>query len=180
MPIRRTSELHGHRWSAPKTRYFVTACTRERRSGLEGHSVTDAIIKGTMDSDSLEDTETMAFSVMPDHIHWLFVLGRRLSIGRVIGRLKFESRETLASAGLAWQRDFFEHRLRAEESAEDYGRYIFLNPYRAGIVKVAETWRGWHCSRPELFAFTVHLNSNGSPPREWIEEPVPTALAVGE
>ena len=117
---------------------------------------------------------------MPDHIHWLFGLGCRLTLGRVMARMKAQSRETLASIGLVWQRDFFEHRLRAEESAEDYARYVFLNPYRAGTVAIAEIWRGWWCPRPELLRFMLHLNQNGSPPTKWIGEPVSAALAVGE
>jgi putative transposase len=168
MPIRGTSELHGYRWSAPETRYFVTACTRERRRGLEVRLVADTIIKSLANSESLKDTATLALCIMPGHIHWLFVLGRRLSLGRVVARLKAESRGTLASAGLAWQRDFFEHRLRADESVEDYGRYVFLNPYRAGLLAPNAAWAGWWCPRPEQLGFLARLNPDGSVPREWL------------
>ena len=180
MPIRRTSQLHGHRWSAPGVRYFVTACTRDRHRGLDAQPVTHAIIKNAMASDALGDSRTIALCVMPDHIHWLFELGQRLTLGRVIARMKAESRETLASACLAWQRDFFEHRLRAEDDAEDYARYVFLNPYRVGVVAAAAAWWGWWCPQPELLRFVAHLNPDGTPPPEWIGEAMPKNLVVGE
>jgi REP element-mobilizing transposase RayT len=161
-------------------RYFVTACTLERRRGLEERATTDQIIECARKSDALGDTATIALCVMPDHVHWLFELGGRLTLGRVIARLKADTRKNLTVAGLAWQRDFFEHRLRAEESAEDYARYVFLNPYRAGLVAQGISWRGWWCPRLESFEFSEHLNPDGSPPSEWIGEVVPTNLVVGE
>jgi len=180
MPIRRTSELHGHRWSAPGIRYFVTACTQGRRRGLDARQQTDLLIGSAKASDALGDTTTIALCIMSDHFHWLFELGQRLTLGRVVARMKAETRNHLAADGLAWQRDFFEHRLRAEESAEDYGRYIFLNPYRAGLVAPNGSWPGWWCPRPELLRFTEHLDSGGAPPPEWIGEAVPRNLVVGE
>jgi len=130
-------------------------------------------------SDARGDTQTLAATVMPDHTHWLFQLGGRLTFGRVVARLKTETRSVLAEGGLAWQRDFFEHRLRAEERVEDYGRYIFLNPYRARL-RAGAGWPGWLCVRPERFRSLELLNEDGSPPRAWIEEEVPESLAVGE
>lgn len=114
------------------------------------------------------DTTTIAFTVMPDHVHWLFQLGARLSLGRVIGRFKAETRASLAGAGLRWQRDYFERRLRPDESSEDFGRYIFLNPYRADLLRLESTWPGWSCPDVERMEFLSQLNPDGSVPREWI------------
>ena len=43
--------------------------------------------------------------------------------------------------GVRWQRDFFDHRLRAEESYEEKARYIRLNPVRQQLVTVHEDWK---------------------------------------
>ena len=180
MPIRRTSELHGHRWSAPGVRYFVTVCTQGRRCGLDARRAATMVIERVRASDALGDTATIALGVMPDHFHWLFELGVRLTLGRVIARLKAQTRGPLEAANLVWQRDFFEHRLRAEESVEDYARYVFLNPYRANLVVPVGSWPGWWCPQPEMLGFTEHLDSDGSPPPEWISEEVPVNLAIGE
>ena len=131
------------------------------------------------ESDESGDTITDACTVMPDHLHWLFRLGGRLTLGRVVARFKANTKMSLAGGGLAWQRDFFEHRLRAEESVEDYGRYIFLNAYRAALLRPGDSWAGWWCPRPETFEFTGLLGANGSPPTEWLGEESP-GLSVGE
>ena len=180
MPSRRTSALHAHRWSQPGTTYFVTCCTQNRRSGLTNPVVAGVLRTLVVNLDSSHDTATIAFTVMPDHMHWLFALGPRLSLGRVIARWKVQSRSALAGAGLVWQRDFFEHSLRSEESPEEYGLYVFLNPYRAGLLPAMAQWPHWYVPHLEALGFIGQLNPDGTPPREWIANRIPEGLAVGE
>jgi hypothetical protein len=130
--------------------------------------------------DSSHDTATIAFTVMPDHMHWLFALGPRLSLGRVIARWKVQSRSALAGAGLVWQRDFYEHSLRSGEMPEEYGLYVFLNPSRAGLLPAKILWPHWYAPHPEALGFIGQLNPDGTPPREWIADRIPEGLAVGE
>lgn len=47
---------------------------------------------------------------------------------------------TATQLGIRWQRDFFDHRLRREESAREKEDYIWNNPVRAGLVKRKEDW----------------------------------------
>jgi putative transposase len=180
MPPRRTSALHAHRWSQPATTYFVTCCTQFHATGLTAALVATALRDNIVGSDAQGDTRTHAFTLMPDHVHWLFTLGNRLSLGRVVARFKAQTGMALHEAGLAWQRDFFEHRLRIEEAIEAYGLYVFLNPYRAGLVPAQEKWPHWRCPRSESFRFMLQLNPDGTPPPEWIGEPIPEGLATGE
>ena len=42
--------------------------------------------------------------------------------------------------GIIWQHDFFDHRLRHDESLEEKANYILQNPARAGLVARAEEW----------------------------------------
>ncbi|MDB6128631.1 MAG: hypothetical protein JWM35_2527 [Verrucomicrobia bacterium] len=170
MKDRQTGELHWGRWSYPGARYFISFCTGERKRGLEDPLITDPILRAAQKSDELSDTETFAFTVMPDHVHWLFRLGARLSLGRVIARLKAEARDELAKRGMEWQRDFFERQLRAEDSAEPYGFYIFMNPYWDGFVTPDEIWKGWWCPNADRFEFLGNLKPNGTPPASWLAE----------
>ncbi|MDD2764616.1 MAG: transposase [Opitutaceae bacterium] len=180
MLSRRTSALHAHRWSQPASVYFVTCCTRFRATNLTSVPVT-GVIHGVVSAlDTNEDAITHAFTVMPDHVHWLFTLGNRLSLGRVIACLKAQTKDALSGEGLTWQRDFFEHRLSEEETIEPYGLYVFLNPYRAALLPAQVAWPHWWCPRPEDFEFLARLNHDGTPPAEWIGESPPNGLAVGE
>jgi len=107
---------------------------------------------------------------MPDHVHVLFVLGIRLDVGRCVSRWKTEGRKSSGYAG-AWQRDFWEHRLRNDEPWEDYGLYLFLNPYRTGLLVRNEAWPGWWVPEPQRFKFMEMLGPKGEPPAEWIDWP---------
>jgi putative transposase len=177
---RRTSALHVHRWSEPNVIYFVTWCTHLRANGLNIDRIGAALREIIRAMDATEDTTTHALTVMPDHVHWLFTLGNRLSLGRVIARAKSQSRLALATARLEWQRDFFEHRLGPDETVEPYALYIFLNPYRADLITAGEKWRNWWCPHPELLTFVSMLTPVGTPPKEWIGEAIPRGLMVGE
>ena len=166
----------------PRPPIFVTCCTMQRRPGLTAEAVSQTLRSATASADASGDAMLLAFTVMPDHIHWLLHLGERLSLGRTIGRWKFDTRAALATAGLAWQRDYFEHRLRPDEDREAYARYIHLNPYRAGLLAPHEVWPHWFCPNPTRFRFTEHLNPARGIPPEWIADRVTDELAraVGE
>jgi REP element-mobilizing transposase RayT len=127
------------------------------------------------------DGAVLAVTVMPDHVHVLFELGVRLDVGRCVSRWKAEGRKAAGYEG-AWQRDFWEHRLRNEESGEDYGLYLYLNPYRAGLLSRNEVWQGWWAPELKRFRFSEKLGPKGEPPEEWIEwaEDGFAQLATGE
>jgi putative transposase len=76
--------------------------------------------------------------IMPDHVHALlcFPTSKR-TIQEVVSDWK---RWTNRQLGIKWQRDFFEHRLRNDESARDKAHYILANPVRAGLVTKPEEW----------------------------------------
>ena len=78
------------------------------------------------------------FLLMPDHLHAL------LSFPPSDKPLKLVVRKwkewTAKQIGLDWQDDFFEHRLRREESRRQKADYILANPVRAGLVSRPEEW----------------------------------------
>ena len=47
---------------------------------------------------------------------------------------------TAKRLGLHWQRDFFDHRLRTDESFREKADYILMNPVRAGLCKSPGEW----------------------------------------
>jgi len=81
------------------------------------------------------DLQNFCATVMPDHVHWLFQLGGRLTLGRVVARWKNSIRKLMIAHGLEWQRDFFERHVRQDEYLEPYGFYVLMNPYRIGVSR---------------------------------------------
>jgi putative transposase len=100
-----------------------------------------AIAKVLMRIEQDGDMELLAHTIMPDHVHILAALCGRLTVSQAVGKLKAPTKPALRSAGATWQENFFEHRLRPEDAAGAYARYIFLNPYRARLIPRIEVWR---------------------------------------
>jgi len=75
--------------------------------------------------------------IMPDHVHFLLSFPRNKSLQIVMSKWK---EWTAKSLRIKWQRDFFEHRLRRDESYREKAAYILANPVRAGLVKDWEDW----------------------------------------
>jgi putative transposase len=76
------------------------------------------------------------FLLMPDHVHALISFppsGKPLKIG-----VRKWKEWTAKELGIIWQRDFFEHRLRHDESRREKAYYILENPVRRGLVRSAQ------------------------------------------
>ena len=79
------------------------------------------------------------FLLMPDHLHALLSFppsGKPLK--SVVSKWK---EWTAKGSGIVWQRDFFEHRLRHDESRREKVDYILRNPHRKKLVAVRKTGR---------------------------------------
>jgi REP element-mobilizing transposase RayT len=77
------------------------------------------------------------FLIMPDHIHALLSFNPVRSMNRVIGDWKIWTHQNY---GVMWQSNFFDHRLRRNESLEEKGTYIRRNPVVKGLCKEPEEW----------------------------------------
>ena len=90
---------------------------------------------------------SLAWVVMPDHIHWLFQLGAVGSLSEVVkifkARTAIQANSYLGKSGAFWQKSFFDHALREEEDVRGIARYIVANPLRAGLVQHIGEYPHW-------------------------------------
>ena len=78
------------------------------------------------------------FLIMPDHVHALISFPpSEHTLRKTVTLWK---RWTARELGIEWQRDFFEHRLRSDESRREKADYILANPVRKGLVKELKEW----------------------------------------
>jgi len=75
--------------------------------------------------------------LMPDHLHALVGVDGQTSLAQLIRDYK---RITAKIAGVKWQRNFFDHRLRHDESLAEKFAYIRQNPVRAGLIRSEHDW----------------------------------------
>jgi REP element-mobilizing transposase RayT len=82
------------------------------------------------------------YVIMPDHVH-LFVRGPdNFQLGRWVGMLKqaLAKHIALRATSPIWQRGFFDHVLRHDESYGNKWNYVRENPVRAELVSNPDEW----------------------------------------
>lgn len=130
---------------------FITVCCKKRGfKQLTLPSISQPLIETIKHRHESGDWYAHLALLMPDHIHFLHSFPRDKRFQIVVSKWKEWTAKTLH---LEWQRDFFEHRLRWEESYREKADYIMANPIRAGLVKNMEDW-------PHLFIADPQERSN--------------------
>ncbi|WP_296409958.1 transposase [Zoogloea sp.] len=84
---------------------------------------------------------SLAWVLMPDHLHWLIQLGQGVSLSMPIRTLKGRSARALGHP--VWQRAFHDRALRREDDVVSVARYIVANPVRAGLVSRVGDFPHW-------------------------------------
>jgi putative transposase len=119
--------------------FFITVCCSERkRNQLAVPPVAQALLDSILHQNARQIWQTQLFVIMPDHIHGLFAFpptGRPLK-----DAIRLWKHWTATKFKIQWQRDFFEHRLRRDESRREKADYIINNPVRAGLVNDPAQW----------------------------------------
>jgi len=78
--------------------------------------------------------------LMPDHLHALLVFPRETSISAVVRNWK---RGMARLHGVAWQSNYFDHRIRHEKERDKTWRYIRRNPVAKGLCASEADWPYW-------------------------------------
>lgn len=139
--------LRKGRFSEPNHAYFITAVTRGRRPLFTDLCAARLLIREMRALHDEKAVNSLAWVVMPDHLHWLFQLGDNVGLEKAIGMLKGRSglliNRHLGQAGSLWQAAFHDHALREEEDLREIARYIVVNPLRAGLVASLADYPHW-------------------------------------
>ncbi|WP_445005378.1 REP-associated tyrosine transposase [Halomonas mongoliensis] len=110
--------------------YLVTVVTRDRRPSFLQYQPA-ACASSSFYADSVcRHCRTLAFVVMPDHIHWLLQVDGSLSEAVRI----YKALVSCQLGSRLWQDGFHDRGLRREEDLRQVARYIVANPLRAGLV----------------------------------------------
>src|SRR5687767_10418101 len=140
LPRRRFLPHTPPRWvDSTREVWFLTVSTETRgRNQLALPSIGPAILETVAFRHARQLWFVHVFLLMPDHIHALMTFpSREIEMRKIVREWK---RWVARSFGIEWQRDFFEHRLRREESHREKMDYILANPVRAGLVGTPEEW----------------------------------------
>ncbi len=123
--------------------YYVTACTFIRRSNLNNGAVHARLFEFS-NAGPHRGAWLGAYVLMPDHLHaFVGMNDELLTLSEWMKSLKNALSQTLRLQKIPsphWQKGFFDHILRSEESYDEKWSYVRENPVRAGLVEQWEEW----------------------------------------
>ena len=133
--------LRKGRVSLPNHAYLVTIVTAHREPFFTAFTQARIAVQCFHDKNVVRHAQTLAFIVMPDHVHWLLQLGENRSLSGVV-RL-YKSKVSINLHQRIWQRGFHDHALRNDEDIPGIARYIVANPLRSGLVTSVGDYPHW-------------------------------------
>jgi len=127
-------------WVDPsKAYYYITVCCQQRgKNQLAIPNPGYPVLETIRYRNEKQIWHAHIALLMPDHVHMIVSFPQ---IGKRVQTIVSKWKErTAKSFQIEWQRDFFEHRLRNDESFREKADYILANPVRAGLVERGEDW----------------------------------------
>ncbi|MDR1491173.1 MAG: hypothetical protein LBT05_00380 [Planctomycetaceae bacterium] len=126
-------------WIQDDAVFFITICCQKRHvNTLATPEIASKIKEGLMYRQHIQQLWIIYALVMPDHFHAILGFGRNYEMKQVIMSWK---RYLTKYAGINWQKDFFDHRIRSDESLSEKIEYIRRNPVRQNLVIRPEDWQ---------------------------------------
>ncbi len=125
-------------WVDPEETFFVTLCAQNRQTNhFCKAGVGENLLNSVRHYHVIRKWFCSIVVLMPDHVHLIVNVALGGDLAKTVGSWK---RWTTKKFGVRWEKNFFDHRLRHNESAEGTWRYIEGNPVRAGLVERPEEW----------------------------------------
>ena len=134
-------KLRAGRHSQPGQVYLLTTVTQHRVPVFAHFHHARSLIAVLREQQERQIAQTLAFVVMPDHLHWLMQLGKLATLSTCMRSVKTLSAQRLG--GPIWQSGYHDHAVRHEEDLPAIARYIVANPVRAGLVHRAGQYPHW-------------------------------------
>ena len=135
------SSLRKGRVSEPGRVYLVTTVTHQRTPFFAEFHHARTLVTALRGEALHQRAETLAWVIMPDHLHWLLTLHPGARLSQVVGSVKSVTAHAIGQR--LWQAGFHDHALRNEEDLPAIARYMVANPVRKGLVCRVGDWPHW-------------------------------------
>src|SRR5690625_2166164 len=147
MPHAHSHRLRTHRFSRVGRGYLLTTVTRNRAPVFRDFASARLAIAELRTCDTIGLSSTLAYVLMPDHLHWLVQL-RAGTLSDLMRRFKSCSAASVnhsrGSQGQAlWQPGFHDRAVRDGQDPRTIARYIIENPLRAGLADSIGDYPHW-------------------------------------
>lgn len=137
--LARSHVLRNGRYSELGRIYLITTITEQRRPVFADWRLGRLLAQTLRQSDAEGRSQTLAWVVMPDHLHWLMALRNGADLA---GTMRWVKGVSARKIGLAsrlpirvWQPGYHDHAVRREEDLLAMARYVVANPLRKKLVQ---------------------------------------------
>ena len=142
-----SQDLRTGRYNEPDRIYLLTTATWQRQPMFKEWSAARMVIHAMRYQVEACRVESLAFVVMPDHLHWLIVLQSNTTLAALMrsvkGRSSRQINQLRGTNQPVWQNGYHDHALREDEQLIHTARYIVANPLRAGLVNKLADYPFW-------------------------------------
>jgi REP element-mobilizing transposase RayT len=130
--------------------YYITTCVRNRKAALANHEAGRILVEEWRQARKRHGWAVGQYVIMPDHVHFFCraelnakPLSQFMALWKTYTSRQIKglgpTRSAPASTTL-WQRGFFDHVLRSNESYAEKWNYVRDNPVRDGLLSSADDW----------------------------------------
>ncbi len=142
---RKTMHLKDFDYTNDNYVYFVTMCAENKQRCFVNNKITKIIEDELEFRRTTKEINLLCYCIMPDHLHILLSLTEdyHKSLQNWVSAFKrYTTRviNELFSIKPLWQKNFYDHVVRKEESLIKIAEYIVNNPVRKGIVSEWEKY----------------------------------------
>ncbi|MDE2070632.1 MAG: transposase [Gammaproteobacteria bacterium] len=155
MPSNSTSAEFPHgkrlrlgRNSEPRRAYLITTVTYRRMPVFGDFRLGRALVTCMRHHHDCGQVVSLAFVIMPDHLHWLLQLGSDATLPALMRSFKGYSAKRINElradgAKQLWQAGYHDHAVRREADIRRLARYVVANPLRAGLARNMADYPLW-------------------------------------
>ena len=145
MFIRRNIRLRDFDYSSSSHAYFITICTYGKKAYFFNNKLRDFAQRSLECRQNNKEISIFCCCIMPDHIHLLISLNEdyNQTLSNWVSSFKrFISKTAKRDFNIndLWQRNYYDHIIRTEESMYKIAEYILENPVRKNIVQRSEEY----------------------------------------
>ncbi|VAW79281.1 Transposase and inactivated derivatives [hydrothermal vent metagenome] len=141
--------LRRGRYSLHHQIYSITTITRNRHPLFADINTARLLVHELRRLHEHGDVVSLAWVIMPDHLHWLIQLSEYWPLSRVVKTLKARSALSInrywCRRGSLWQRAYYDRAVRKNDDIRCLARYLVANPLRAGLVRNIGDYPHWDC-----------------------------------
>jgi putative transposase len=165
MPFRRKNIRLSHANYLGQRWYFITLCCANRRKFFIAAKTCEWFLSSLRANAASHLFAVHAYCIMPDHVHLLAEGIRAQSdVIQLIRSIKIKTSTPIErkTGKTLWQKKFYDHILRNNDSPDSVAWYIWMNPVRANLCHVPDEY-------PFLGSFTGKWPQTSQPAaQQWL------------